>query len=162
MNQLLIKTENSNPIFQAELYIIDKEEIVSLNTINISKLPDYIVPYLNIFLEEEANELPKHIKHDYTINLEEDKDPLYQSIYQLSPKEQEVLWDYIFVNLAKGWIRESKSPAGAPILFIPKKDGSLQLYIDYQGLNAIIIKNCYSLLLIGETIDQLASATIYT
>ena len=41
----------------------------------------------------------------------------------------------------------------APILFIPKKDSDLRLYIDYKGLNKVIIKNRYFLLLITETLD---------
>ena len=32
---------------------------------------------------------------------------------------------YINDTLAKGWIRESKSPTGAPILFVPKKSDKL-------------------------------------
>ena len=49
-----------------------------------------------------------------------------------------------------------------PNLFIPKKNSGLYLYINYQGLNIIIIKNHYLLPLIGEMIDQLARAKIYT
>jgi len=98
---------------------------LSLNAVDVSDLLDYVMPYLDVFSEEEAAELPKHTKHDYAIDLEEGKDLLYWSIYWLSPKEQEVLWDYIFLNVARGWIRESKSLAGAPILFVLKKDGSL-------------------------------------
>jgi hypothetical protein len=43
----------------------------------------------------------------------------------------EVLHDYIQDSLASGIIRPSESPAGAPILFVKKKDGSLRLCVDY-------------------------------
>ena len=33
--------------------------------------------------------------------------------------------------LERGFIRESESPWGVPVLFIKKKDGSLRLRIDY-------------------------------
>jgi hypothetical protein len=46
-------------------------------------------------------------------------------------EELHVLQNYIKEYLWRGWIRPSKSPAGAPILFIPKKDGGLQLYVNY-------------------------------
>ena len=36
------------------------------------------------------------------------------------------------------------------ILFVPKKDEKLRLYIDYRKLNTIIIKNKYPLPNIGE------------
>ena len=47
---------------------------------------------------------------------------------------------------------------GALILFAKKKDRILRLYIDYRGLNKIIIKNYYLLLLILESLDRLAKA----
>jgi len=47
---------------------------------------------------------------------------------------------YIKENLAKGFIRKSKSPAGAPVLFVKKKDGTLRLCIDYRKLNEMTIK----------------------
>jgi hypothetical protein len=35
--------------------------------------------------------------------------------------------------LAKGYIKPSKSPYGAPVLFVHKKDGTLRMCIDYSG-----------------------------
>ena len=42
-------------------------------------------------------------------------------IYHLNPEHEEVLREYIKENLEKGNIRPSTSPAGYPILFVPKK-----------------------------------------
>ena len=53
-----------------------------------------------------------------------------------------------------GFIRPSNSPAGAPILFNRESGGSLQLCVDYKGLNNLIIKNRYPLPLIGELLDN--------
>ena len=64
--------------------------------------------------------------------------------------------------MQNGWIRHSASEAGAPILFVPKKDGTLRLCVDYRGLNAITVKNRYPLPLVGEIMDRLSGATIYT
>ena len=64
-----------------------------------------------------------------------------------------MLKEFLEENLDKGFIRESKSPVGVPILFVLKKDGSLKLYVDYRGLNSIIVKNRYPLLLITKIID---------
>jgi len=38
---------------------------------------------------------------------------------------------WIDENLDKGFIWASSSPAGAPILFVKKGDGSLRLVVDY-------------------------------
>ena len=43
----------------------------------------------------------------------------------------EILKTYIKANLASHFIKPYKSPTGALILFIKKKDDSLCLYIDY-------------------------------
>ena len=51
-------------------------------------------------------------------------------VYNLSQTELKALHEYIKVNLDRGLIRRSESPAGAAILFV-KKDGSLRLCVDY-------------------------------
>jgi len=43
-------------------------------------------------------------------------------------------------------IHPSKSPMGAPMFFVKKKDGSLCLIQDYWKLNEITVKNSYPLL----------------
>ena len=48
--------------------------------------------------------------------------------------------------------------AGASILFIPKKDRGLYLYVDYRRLNKVTVKNRYPLPLISETLDRLYNA----
>jgi len=72
------------------------------------------------------------------------------------------LKEYLEVNEKWGWIRASTSPAGVPIHFVKKKDGGLRLYVDYRQLNEITIKDRTPLPLIGESLEQLSSATIYT
>jgi len=72
------------------------------------------------------------------------------------------LKEYLEVNEKRGWIWTSTFPAGAPIHFVKKKDGGLRLCVDYRQLNEITIKDWTPLPLIGESLDQLFSATIYT
>ena len=62
---------------------------------------------------------------------------------------------YLDENLEKGFIQPSKSPAGAPILFVKKKDESLRLCADYGGLNKLTVCNRYPLPLIPELLDRL-------
>jgi hypothetical protein len=106
--------------------------------------------------------VPEHGPHDLTIDLIEGKEPPWGPIYNLSAKELETLRDYLDENLARNWIRPSTSSAGAPVFFVPKKDGSLRLCVDYRGLNQISRKNRYPLPLISESIDRLSGAKFYT
>ena len=62
-----------------------------------------------------------------------------------------------------GKIRRSTSPAGSPILFVPKPSGrGLRLCVDYQGLNAITIPNHYPLPLMQELQDRVQGAKWFT
>ena len=69
---------------------------------------------------------------------------------------------YIKTNLANDFIRPSKSPACAPILFDQKSNDFLQLCINYRGLNNLTIKNRYLLPLIRELLDRLGRARWFT
>lgn len=88
--------------------------------------------------------------------------PPFRPIYPLSQKKLTELRQYIDDNLKAGRIRPSKSPAGAPILFVPKKDGSLRLCVDYRGLNKVTVKNRYALPLISEILDRVQGAKFFT
>ena len=73
----------------------------------------------------------------------------------MSKDELATLKEYIDENLAMSFIPHSKSAAGASILFVKKKDGSLRMCVDYRGLNKVTIKNRYPLPLISGLLNQL-------
>ena len=102
------------------------------------------------------------MEYNYAINLKEGKLPLNLSIYNLSYKELEILQEYLNSLLKKGWIWPSKLLIGILILFIPKQDKTMRLYIDYYSLNKVTIKNRYPLLLVSEMLDQFFRAKIFT
>ena len=110
-------------------------------------------------MAENKAELSENTKmNQHVIKLEEGKQPPFGPIYSLSPVELEIMKTYIETNLANGFIRPSKSPTGALILFNRKPNRSLYLCVDYWGLNNITIKNRYLLPLIGESLDRLSRA----
>ena len=128
-----------------------------------TEVPAEYSDYSDVFSAENAAELPENTgMNEHAIELEEGKQPPFGLIYSLGPIELETLKTYIETNLANGFIRPSKSPAGAPILFNRKPDGSLRLYVDYWGLNNITIKNRYPLPLIGESLNRLGQARRFT
>ena len=123
--------------------------------------PEY-ADFEDVASETNAGILAPHEAHDHDIVLQPGTTPPHRPIYNLSENELKVLREYIETALNKGWIRPSTSPAGAPIIFVPKKDGSLRLCVDYRGLNAITGKNRYPLPLVSEILDRLSNAKIYT
>ena len=69
---------------------------------------------------------------------------------------------YIEENLENGFIQHSKSPAGAPIFFVKKKDGSLHLVVDYRGLNKVTIRNRYALpLILTNLLERINGARFF-
>ncbi|XP_027171567.1 uncharacterized protein LOC113771150 [Coffea eugenioides] len=79
-----------------------------------------------------------------------------------APSDQVKLEDVPVDLLEKGFVKESDSPWGAPVLFVKKKDGSLRLCIDYRGLNEATIKNKYPLSLIDSLFDQLQGSVVFS
>jgi hypothetical protein len=119
-------------------------------------------PWALVFSEEEIGKLPEHSKYDHEINLLPGATAPFGPIYPLSERELEALRDYLKPNLDSGKVRRSNSSAGAPIIFVPKKDGSLRLCVDYRGLNKVTIKDRTPLPLMTELTERLAKATIFT
>ena len=119
--------------------------------------------FAKVFSEEESHRLPKHQPWDHAIDLEPDTVTHWKvKTYPMSVIEQEALDKFLEENLAKGYLRPSKSPMASPVFFIKKKDGSLRLIQDYRRLNKITIKNHYPLLLASDIINRLTGAQYFT
>jgi len=128
----------------------------------IRGIPEAYRDFADVFEDRTEHYLPEHSKWDHEIPLEPGKQPKFGPIYALTKQEAKSLDEYIEKNLKRGYIRPSTSPAGHPVLFVPKKNGKLRLCVDYRTLNAITIKNRYPLPLASELQDKLAKAKIFT
>ena len=131
---------------------------INLATIKLtnSTLSEEYRDFMKLFADETSEEaLSAHQSWDHRILIVEDKTSEKTLNYSLSSEKLKVLCTYLNENLKKGFIRKSQSSAEYSILFILKKNETLQLCVDYQGLNNITVKNSYSLSLISELQDQL-------
>ena len=63
--------------------------------------------------------------------------------------------------LDKGFIHLSTSPWSTPVLLIKKKDGLLQLCVDYRYLNKVAVLNKYPLPQIDDFFDQLQGYNVF-
>ncbi|GJR72377.1 putative reverse transcriptase domain-containing protein [Tanacetum coccineum] len=88
--------------------------------------------------------------------------PVARAPYRLAPSEMQELSDQLQELAARGFIRPSTSPWGAPVLFVKKKDGTFRMCIDYQELNKLTIKNRYPLPRIDDLFDQLQGSSVYS
>lgn len=80
----------------------------------------------------------------------------------MSPFELEESRVQVEDYLARGYIRPSISPYGAPILFARKKNGKLRICIDYRALNSLTRKNSFPLPRIDELLENPAGACYFS
>ena len=125
-------------------------------------VPPELLNYKDIFDKVTAEQFPESQPWDHAIDLKEDFVPLDCKVYPMNLPEQAKLDKFINKNLAKGYIRPSKSPMALPFFFVLKKDGKLCPCQDYPKLNKGTIKNSYPLLLILTLLDKLKGARYFT
>jgi len=125
-------------------------------------LPDCAKGFESVFTKEDFNILSDHRQWDHAIELVPGSEPKSSKVYPLSPVKQKELDSFLKENLHTRRIRPSKSLMAAPVFFIKKKDGSLQLVQDYRALNSMTVKNKYPLPLISELVSQLRRARYFT
>ena len=118
--------------------------------------------FADVFSKAKATMLAPYCKYNLCIDLEEGASPPLGTVYSLSQTELGVLQTFINEHLSYGFIKQSTSTHGAPVLFVRKKDGSLHLCIDYQGQNKLTKKDRYPLPLISDLLDSPSKAKIYS
>jgi hypothetical protein len=119
---------------------------IKLNQLEAEQNQDVWVvdEYPNVFSEELLGMPPDH-DIELVIELVPGATPIYKSPYRMSDKQVAELKEKIQELQGKGYIQPSSSPWGSPVNFVLKKDGTLRMCIDYRGLNAVTVKNKYSL-----------------
>nr|XP_027082341.1 uncharacterized protein LOC113704657 [Coffea arabica] len=96
-----------------------------------------ISQYPDVF-PEELGSLPPEREIEFKVDLVPGTTPISKIPYRIAHAELKELKVQLQDLLEWGFIQESESPWGAPVLFVKKKDGSLRLCIDYRGLNAFL------------------------
>src|SRR5258707_4621815 len=118
--------------------------------------------FRDVFSKDAFDELPPWKVWDHAIDLSPGTELPCSWTFPLSPAEQKELDNFLWENLVNGCIHPSKSPMGAPVFFVKKKDGLLPLVQDYWKLNEIMVKNSYPLPLISNVLTCLCDAEFFT
>jgi hypothetical protein len=120
-----------------------------------------VCEYPDVFPDDLPG-MPPDRDVEFVIELQPDTAPISKRPYRMPPKELVELKIQLQELLDKGYICPSFSPWGSPALFVKKKNGSLQMCVDYRPLNAVTIKNKYPLPRIDVLFDQLAGAQVFS
>ncbi len=157
-----IKSIWNQLIIYVLLMILSLEELIIwvnavINTLTIFQ---HYVNYADVFSEKNAEKLLFYQDCNHTINTENHKSS-YNSLYNLSKTELQMLKEYLDNILVKEWIKCSVSSAEVLVLFVSKNEENLYLCIDYRSLNKIIVKNCHFLSLISKTLNHLSEIKVF-
>ena len=130
-------------LIETDLKPREKEEIEQL----ISKFPDVF------------NERPgRTTKLRHQINLTPDAQACNAPPFRYAPARRQIIEENLREMTEQGIISPSKSPWAAPVILVPKKDGSLRFCVDYRKLNAVTIRDAYPIPRIDDTLDSLQEA----
>ncbi len=151
-----------------------KIEVFSVSMINIEKaltsqkktdlrtiLSDHYHEFLNVFNHMMTEKLPllREEDTDYWIKLEKidekESKVLWDSLYNMMREKLLVLRKTLTELLNKQFIQVSNSSAAVSVLSVWKSEDKLQFCVNYCDLNQITWKNCYSLSLIYETLQNI-------
>jgi CxxC motif-containing protein len=88
--------------------------------------------------------------------------PISKTPYWMATPELVELKEHIKELLEKGFICPSSSSWGAPVIFVPKKDGTQRLCVDYHALNVVTVKKKCPLPRIDDLFDQLRGACVFS
>jgi hypothetical protein len=116
----------------------------------------------DVMPEELSDELPPRRQVDHVIEVMPGVAPPAKAPYRMNHEELRELKVQLEELLAKGYIKPSKSPYGAPVLFVHKKDGTLRMCVDYRALNKVTVKNWYPLPRIDDLFDRLSGAKVFS
>jgi hypothetical protein len=115
----------------------------------------------DVMPKELLEDLPSRRRIDHAIEVVPGVAPLAKAPYRMSREELKELKVQLEELFAKGHIKPNKSPYGAPVLFVHKKDGTLRMCVDYRALNKATVKNRYPLPRINDLFDHLSGAKVF-
>ncbi|GJU29954.1 putative reverse transcriptase domain-containing protein [Tanacetum coccineum] len=111
---------------------------------------------------DDLSGLPPSRKIKFRIDLIPGAMSIAKSPYRLTPFKMEELSSQLRELQDKGFIRQSSSPWGAPVLFVKKKDSSFMMYINYrsQYFSKIDLRSGYHQMRVYE--DDIPKTTFRT
>jgi hypothetical protein len=134
-------------------------KVNSLKGVSMDEVP-IVKEYPDVFPEELPG-MPPDRDVEFIIYLMPRTGPIAKRPYKMDIEELKELKKQLREQFDKGFIQQSSSSWGGPVLFV-EKDSSKRLVVDYRSLNEVTIKDKYPLPNINELFDQLKGAKVFS
>jgi hypothetical protein len=159
----LIRRNQIDSIILASIQSIDNTPLTSsYSSLSSPDAKFLLTEFQDVFPPQLPSLLPPKREIDHRIELTQTSPPTLRAVYRMSPLELDELKKQLDELIAAGFVRPSKSPFGAPVLFVKKKDGTMRMCVDYRDLNRITVKNRYPLPRVEELFDMLKGSKYYS
>jgi len=132
------------------------------------KLPENMEPELALLLHTYHDVfavptgLPPSISNDHCIPLIKGADPVEVRPYRYPHSQKEEIEKMVSDMLQEGIIVPSTSPFSSPIVLVKKKDGTWRFCTNYRALNAITVKDNFSIPIVDQLINELCGARYFS
>jgi hypothetical protein len=91
-----------------------------------------------------------------------DAAPVAVRLYRYPAAHKDELERQCAAMLGQGIVRRSNLVFSSPVLLVKKQDGSWRFCVDYRELNALTVKNVFSIPIIDELLDELHGARFFS
>ena len=113
-------------------------------------------------LFQTPNHLPPPRDVTHRINLQPSTAPVNVRPYRYPHFQKTEIEKQVSNLLSAGLIRPSTSPYSSPVLLVKKKDGTWRLCVDFRSLNAVTVRDRFSIPTIDELLDELGQASWFS
>jgi len=98
----------------------------------------------------------------HSIELQPGTKPIRLAPYRVNTQKAELIQKELDLMIDMGVIEESNSPWAAPVVLVPKPDGSVRFCTDFRRLNSVTIPDAYPMPRIDDLIDKVGRAKYLT
>ena len=118
-------------VFTVSIHDIEKALAPKIYVDPVRLVPPCYHEFLDVFSREQADKLLASHPYDHKIRLQENQEPPFGQLYNMSQDELKVLQEYLHKNLEKGFIQSSSFPTASPVLFVKKPEEKLHFCVNY-------------------------------
>jgi len=156
--------ENCIGFTDGDLEELEIMEISAVSQEEKATIPEEYHDLLDVFDIAKARQMPQsHGQYDFKIDFMPGSEwPKPSKAYRLTPAQLVEARAQIQELTDCGMIEKAETPVAAPLFFVPKKDGSQRMCIDYRRLNAVTIWDAYPLLNMESLLESARGATVFS